>query len=164
MRCLFWSQHNLLHLQWTLLRKQKLNYVRYMSKPFSLKRWLLCRVFLWLTWFWLVWVLGTIGLKCTTNIKNYPAYSYHKNFPSTFYALISFKCIVTATNQANDLPKTGMSEKKQRMTDRLKDGEPEAVTLSITDEAKISWPVKNTKRINTAVRTAEWWMRVILMP
>lgn len=68
-----------------------------------------------LIWFWLVWVLGTMGPKYTINTGKYLAYDNHSSLPGALYSFESFKCMFAATNQqANDLPKTRMSEKEQK--------------------------------------------------
>ena len=66
-------------------------------------------------WFWLVWFLDAMAPKSTLDIGNYPPYNNHSSLPETLCFLRSFKCMFTATShQADDLPKTKSSEKKQR--------------------------------------------------
>ena len=57
--------------------------------------------------------MGIMAPKRTPDIGNYPAYNNHSSLPGVLFSLKSFKCIFTAANyQANDLPKTRMSEKE----------------------------------------------------
>ena len=46
----------------TFLGRMKLSYIRSLSKPLGLKKWLL-QWSLWLIWVWLAWVLGTKALS-----------------------------------------------------------------------------------------------------
>ena len=95
--------------------KLKLSYIRSLRKSLGLKSISFNGVFLWLIWFWLLWVLGTMAFRYTRDIGNYPGYNNHRNLPGALYCLKIFKYIFAATNhQANDLPKTGTSEKEQR--------------------------------------------------
>lgn len=51
--------------------------------------------------------------KGISNIGNYPTYNNHNSLLSTLYSLKGFQYVFTVTNhQANDLLKTGTSEKE----------------------------------------------------
>lgn len=71
-RCLCYGQHHLLHSDWHFWGVWD---IRSLHKITEKTRWLKkvtssMGVFLWLTWFWLVWVLGTMALKCSPDIGN----------------------------------------------------------------------------------------------
>lgn len=95
--------------------------------------------FLWLTWFWLFWVLGTMALKDTPDIGNYPTYNNHSSFTSMLYSLKSFKWMFTAliTNQKISLRLE--YQKGNEENDQLKECEPNIITwIPQRDSAKIS--------------------------
>lgn len=67
-----------------------------------------------------------MALKCTPNIRNYPAYNNQSNLSGVLYSFMTFKSMLIAANHhADDLPKTGMLEKEQR--EWFKNCEPEII-------------------------------------
>ena len=53
----------------TFWESWKLSYIISLNKPFGFKSWLHQGVFFWLTWFWLVWVLGAMAPKYTLDME-----------------------------------------------------------------------------------------------
>lgn len=72
-------------------------------------------VYLWLTQFWLVWVLGTTAPK-NTNIGNYLACNNHTNISGVLHSLKNFKCILATNHWANDFPKMKHQKRAKKMT------------------------------------------------
>ena len=97
----------------TLLGKLKLSHIKSRRKPLGLRKSLLQQG-LSLTYLILIGLgLGDPGFKVHSRHWELSHPNYHSSPLGALYSLKSFKCIFAAANhQANDLPKTGMSEKE----------------------------------------------------
>lgn len=95
---------------------------------------------------------------------HYPVCKSHSNLPGTLYSLKSFKCVFAATNhQANNLPKTGTSDKewKEWLISKLWTGSC-GLRLSQRFRKKVMPCESHTGSVK-AVRNTERSLRVVPM-
>lgn len=98
----------------TLLQKLRLSYIRSLNKSVGLRKWLLPWGISLTYWILICLVLGTMALKCTPDIGNYPTYNNRSSLPHVLYSLKSFKWMFKASNhQANHFPKNTMLERNK---------------------------------------------------
>lgn len=118
----------------TLLGKLKFSYIKSLSAPLGLKRWLLQQSISFTYWILIGLGLGDHGSEVHSRHGNYPTSNSHSNLPDALYSLKSFKCVFAAANhQANEC---------------------EVVTCEYHRiRQKTSWPVTITRRNSKSCET-----------